>query len=180
MKRFDGSFPNISLQTCMHAHLCIFINWISVLSILGYTMSLSKEKQIKIIISHKNNVLKLTNRILEIINESTEKWEYSDAQKLELRQLINETLSELSTIAGFCGRKERNWVFDMAHSISIHNVYMNRTAHHLLEFWCTMANIITIDFTKTPFRFFGADIKLKLKDFETRIKGIVDKRGVTS
>ncbi len=143
-------------------------------------MSLSKEKQIEIIISHKNNVLKLTNRILEIINENTKKWEYSDAQKLELRQLINGTLSELSTIAGFCGRKERNWVSSMAHSISMYNVYMNRTMDILLEFWCTMANTITIDFTKTPFRFFGADFKLKLKDFETRIKGIADKRGVTS
>jgi len=139
-------------------------------------MALSKEKQIETIVSHKNNVLKLTNRILEIISESTEKWEYSDAQKLELRQLINGTLSELSTIAGFCGRKERNWVINMAHSISIHNVNMKRTMHSLLELWCTMANAITIDFTKTPFKFFGADLKLKLKDFETRIKGIADKR----
>jgi hypothetical protein len=139
-------------------------------------MSLSKEKQIEIVISHKNNVLKLTNRILEIIDESVENWEYSDVQKLELRQLINGVLSELSTIAGFCGRNERNWVSNMAHSISMHNVYMNRTMRSLLEFWCTMANTITIDFTKTPFKFFGADFKLKLKDLEARIKGIADRR----
>ena len=121
--------------------------------------------------------MKLTNRILEIICERTDSWEYSDSQKLELRQLINETLSELSTIAGFCGRKERNWVLEMTRSISMHNVYMNRVIQSLLEFWCTMANSITIDFNKTPFKFFGADLNLKMKDFEAGIKGSLDKRG---
>jgi len=139
-------------------------------------MSLSKEKQIEIVISHKKTIVKLTNRILEIIHESTKDWEYSDAQKLELRKLINETLSELSTIAGFCGRRERNWVSNMARSILAHNVYMNRMMHSLLELWCTMANTITIDFNKTPFKFFGADLKLKLKDMEAGIKGTIDKR----
>jgi hypothetical protein len=139
-------------------------------------MSLSREKQIEIVISHKKKVVELTNRILEVINESKKEREYSDTQKLELRKLINETLSELSTIAGFCGHSERNWVINMAQSILIHNLYMNRTMHPLLELWCTMANTISIDFNKTPFRFFGADFKFKLKDFETRIKGIADRR----
>ena len=140
-------------------------------------MSLSKEKRIELVISHKKNIVNLTNRILEIIHDSTDDWKYNDAQKLELRKLMNETLSELSTIAGFCGRKERGWVSDMARSIIVHNVYLNRTMHSLLELWCTMVNTITIDFNKSPFKFFGADLKLKLKDMEAGIKGTIDRRG---
>jgi hypothetical protein len=39
-----------------------------------------------------------------------------------------------------------------------------------------MANSITIDFNKTPFKFFGGDLKLKLSKFEAEVKGVADRR----
>lgn len=139
-------------------------------------MSLPKEKQIDIVISHKKNIVQLTNKILKIVHEADKEKEFSNEEKLQLKQLINETVSELSTIAGFCGTDERNWVANMTNSIAAFNVYMCWEMSSVLELWCTMANSITLDFNKTPFKFFGADFKLKWREFETRIKGIADRR----
>jgi hypothetical protein len=139
-------------------------------------LSLSKEKQIELVILHKKQILSLTNQILEIISDSDKTHKYNACQELELRKLMNETISELTIIAGFCGSAERSWVDRMTNSVCIHNVEMSWFLSSLLTHWCTMANSITIDFNKTPFKFFGADLKLKISEFEAQVKGIVDKR----
>lgn len=139
-------------------------------------MSLPKEKQVDIVISHKENIVALTNKILEIVHDSNKRQEFSNEQKLKLKQLINETISEMSTVASFCGSDERNWVSNMTNAIGAFTVYTAWETNVILEQWCTMANSIMLDFNKTPFRFFGADIKLKWRDLETRIRGIVDRR----
>lgn len=46
----------------------------------------------------------------------------------------------------------------------------------LLDDWCLIANTITVDFSKKPSRFFGADFRLKWDQFEAQIKGVVDGR----
>ena len=139
-------------------------------------MSLPKERQIEIIISHKQRIVELTNKILEIIHDSDTRHEYTAAQRLELRKLINETVSEITTIVGFCGRSERNWATSMTQSITLHNLYLEWYMSPVLKFWCTMANSIIIDFNKTPFKFFGGDLKLKLSQFEAEVKGVADRR----
>jgi hypothetical protein len=135
-------------------------------------MSLPKEKQVEIVISHKRHIVELTNSILDIIHDA-KKDEYSDAQKLQIKKLVNESISELSTIASFCSNRERVWVFDMTRlsSLSIIN-----GLYFLLEDWCTLANTTSVDFNKTPFRFFGADLRLKWDQFEARVKGTADRR----
>jgi hypothetical protein len=135
-------------------------------------MSLPKEKQVEIVISHKRHIVELTNSILDIIHEAKEH-KYSDVQKLQIKKLVNESISELSTIAGFCSNTERVWVLNMARlsSLSIIN-----EMYFLLEDWCTLANSISVDFNKTPFRFFGADLRLKWNQFEARVRGTADKR----
>jgi hypothetical protein len=139
-------------------------------------MSLPKEKQVDIVISHKKNIVALTNKILEIVHDSDKKREFSNEQKLQLKQLINETISEMSTVASFCGKDERNWVLNMANAITIFTVYMAWDTNVILEYWCTIANSITLDFNKIPFKFFGADVNLKLHDLEARIRGSADRR----
>ena len=138
-------------------------------------LSLSKEKQIEIVICHKKRIVELTNRILEIIHDSDSKQEYITTQQLELKKLINEIICEMTTIVGFCGRSERNWVDNMTNGICMHTIYLSWVASSILEHWCTMANSITIDFNKTPFKFFGGDLKLKLNQFEAEVKGIADR-----
>lgn len=136
-------------------------------------MSLSKEKQIEIVISHKKHIVELTNKVLEIAQKTGRNQEYNDSQKLQLKQLVNEIISELSIIAGFCSNEERNWVLNMAVGV---DMFLSYGLSILLEDWCTMANTVAVDFNKTPFRFFGADLKLKWNQFEARIKGIADRR----
>jgi hypothetical protein len=139
-------------------------------------MSVPKEKQVDIVISHKKNIVALTNKILEIVHDSNKKREFSNEQELQLKQLINEVISEMSTVASFCGSDERNWVSRMTNAIGAFTVYMAWETSVILEHWCMMANSIMLDFNKMPFKFFGADIKLKLHDLEARIKGSVDRR----
>jgi len=140
-------------------------------------VSLPKEKQVELVISHKENIVKLTDRILEILHEVKEKKELDKKQELSLRQLINNTVSEMAIIAGFCGSNEREWINSMMSLITTINMNLEFIARtHIIETWCTDVNSITLDFNKTPFKFFGADFKLKLHDFEVRVKGLVDRR----
>jgi hypothetical protein len=139
-------------------------------------MSLPKEKQVDIVISHKKNIVRLTNKILKIVNDANERKEFSNEQKLQLKQLINETISEMGTVASFCGTDERNWVSNMTNAIAAFTVYTAWETSVILEHWCTMANSITLDFNKTPFKFFGADLRLKWREFEARLRGLADRR----
>lgn len=141
-------------------------------------MSLSKEKQVSIVISHKNKIVQLTNKILEIIHEAEEKQELSKEQKLLVKQYLNEVVSELTTIASFCGSGERKWATRMAESIARLSAILDWWMLSIIEFWCIMANRITVDFNKTPFKFFGGDFKVKWREFETRLRGLADRREV--
>lgn len=139
-------------------------------------MSLSKEKQVIIVISHKEKIVKLTNKILEILHEVEGIRKFSKEQKLSIKQLINEVVSELTTITSFCGSAERDWANRMSDIIARLSVTLDWVFISLIEYWCTMANSITLDFNKTPFKFFRADFKLKWREFETRLRGLVDRR----
>lgn len=139
-------------------------------------MSLSKEKQVSIVISHKKKIVKLTNKILRIIHEAEEKQKLSREQKLLAKQCINEVVSELTTIASFCGSNERKWAARMTESIAGISVILDWYWGSLIEFWCTMVNSITLDFNKTPFKFFGGDFKVKWREFETRLRAFADRR----
>jgi len=146
------------------------------LSSLAVSMSLSKEKQVDIVISHKKNIVDLTNKILKIVHDASKTHKFTNEQQLQLKQLINETISEMTTVASFCGNAERNWVSNMTKAIGLFTIYTYWETSVVLEHWCLMANSITLDFNKTPFKFFSADLRLKWHDFETRIKGVADRR----
>jgi len=147
---------------------------------MGVTkMSLPKEKQVTIVISHKEKIVKLTNKILEILHDAEGKKEFSNEQKLLLKKHINGVVSELTIITSFCGSNERNWAARMTESIARLSVVMNWYLTSLIEFWCTMANSITLDFNKTPFKFFGGDFKVKWHEFEARLRTLIDRRQVS-
>ena len=139
-------------------------------------MSISKEKQISIVISHKRKIVRLTNKILEILHESSVHEKISDEQKLLIRKLINEVVSELTTVASFCGSKERDWANRMTEIAARTSGILDYVWIPLFEFWCTMVNGITLDFNKTPFKFFGGDFKVKWHEFETRLRAVADRR----
>ena len=139
-------------------------------------MTLSKEKQVNIVINHKKKIVELTNKILEIFHEADEKKELNNKQKLLVKQLINEVVSELTTIAGFCGSDERKWTARMTEIVARTSVILDWHMIPLFEFWCTMVNSITPDYNKTPFRFFGGDFKLKWREFEARLRTLADRR----
>ena len=141
-------------------------------------VSLSKEKQVSTVISHKKKIVKLTNKILRIIHEAGEKQELGKEQKLLAKQYLNEVVSELTTIASFCGSGERKWAARMTESIASLSIVLDWWMLSMIEFWCTMANSITLDFNKTPFKFFGGDFRVKWREFETRLRGLADRREV--
>ena len=143
-------------------------------------MSLSIEKQINLVISHKKKVVELTNEILKIINEAGKKYKFDNNQKLLLKQLFNETVSEITTIASFCGSKERNWVNNVAVVIAIQNINLTYSSRHLLELWCTMINSMSFNFNKTPFNFLGFDFKAKWHDLEISLRSLVDRKEIPS
>lgn len=132
--------------------------------------------QVKIVLSHKRKIVQLTNRILEILHEANSNQKISSEQKLQIKKLINEVVSELTTIASFCNSREREWAGRMSRAIAGTTAIMDYIFISLFEFWCTMVNSITIDFNKTPFRFFGGDFKLKWHEFETRLSAFADRR----
>ena len=141
-------------------------------------MSLPKERQVSIVISHKKKIVKLTNKILRIVHEAEEKQDLGKEQKLLAKQYLNEVVSELTTIASFCGSGERNWAARMTESIARLSAILDWWMLSIIEFWCTMANSITVDFNKTPFKFFGGEFKVKWREFETRLRGLADRREV--
>jgi hypothetical protein len=64
----------------------------------------------------------------------------------------------------------------MALMIARLSVVIDWYLNSIIEAWCTMVNSITLDFNKTPFKFLGVDFKIRLREFETRLKGLADRR----
>ncbi len=93
-------------------------------------MNLSKEKQINLVSSHKKKIVELTNRILTVISETSKKYKFDNEQKLLLKQLINETVSQIATIVSFCGSKERNWINNTTMVIAIQNINLTYSSRH--------------------------------------------------
>ena len=133
-------------------------------------MSLSRQEQVEIVIRHKNRILQLTNNILDIVGDSRSKPIIE--QKPLLKQCFNETISELSVIAGFCGSKERDWVNKVADSIARLTPILDWGLPPIIESYCTMINSIIIDFSKTPFIFSTGKLNSKRHKFESKISSV--------
>jgi len=131
----------------------------------------SKQKMIDTIIAHKDNIRKATNEIIEKLSELKNSSNRSK-DSLFIKTRVNQIISDLSIIAGFCGTDERNRIVAMrrliTRIIALENFSMFRLA---IEEWCIMVNGIVIDFNKTPFRFVGGEFNVSLRNLQAKIKG---------
>lgn len=145
-------------------------------------LALSKEKMIEIVIDRKERIVKTTNQIsesLQRLRESTsEKEALEHKTTLFIKKSVDQVISNLSIIGGFCGRGERDYISrmaDMAGDIAVIPDYMSFLAP-FIELWCTMVNSIIIDFNKTPFRFVGGEFKLNLSKLEAKMKAVLKRK----
>ena len=140
------------------------------IEILWIEMSISEQDKIAIIINHKNQIVQLTNRMLQMVDDSDSSC--INEQKRLLKQYLNQTISELTIIAGFCGSKERKWVSAITDTISRLSPILEWCLPTLIDLYCTLINGIIIDFSKTPFSFLNDDLRRKWREFENRTKAV--------
>ena len=134
-------------------------------------MSTLNDKQIKLVLSHKAKILSSTNKILKILDNARKSYQFSNKQRLAIKQLLNQVVSELSTITSFCGPREQDRVNRIVDGIAQLSVHLMWDLAPLVDYFCTIINSITLDFNKIPFKF-GREFNSKLGDLETRFHAI--------
>jgi hypothetical protein len=141
-------------------------------SYLRIALEESKQKMIDTVISHKSNITRATNEIMERLSGLKESKDRSQ-DSLFIKTRINEVISELSIIAGFCGTHERNRIAAMERLVAqlvVLDAFSMFSSP--LEDWCIMVNGITIDFNKTPFRFAGGEFNVNLRNLQAKLKAV--------
>ena len=98
----------------------------------------------------------MTGKILDSIEESKSNEMGRDRQELLIKKCVAGIVTEISTIAGFCGKNEREFVSKMTRDIYMVTEYSELSP--LLEDWCILMAGITPDFTRTPFRFMNSEL----------------------
>lgn len=135
-------------------------------------LSEPREEQITIVIVGKKRIVELTGKILDTIYESKSRESLGEEQELSIKKLVNEIISELSTIAGFCGSRERDIISSMARLIPA-ITFQTESTTMLLEEWCTIVNGISVDFNRMPFRFYTGELNTRWGRLEGRIKALL-------
>jgi len=119
-------------------------------------LSHPSSEQIRIVIECKKRIEELTGKILDSIEESKSNEMGRDRQELLIKKCVAGIVTEISTIAGFCGKNEREFVSKMTRDIYMVTEYSELSP--LLEDWCILMAGITPDFTRTPFRFMNSEL----------------------
>ena len=132
---------------------------------------------IDVVITHKQRIVKTTNQIIKRVRElkPTPSEELRRETALFVRQSIDQVISDLSVIGGFCGKNEKNYIAQLASSVSpmVTSPSYIGFMSPVIEDWCTMVNSIIVDFHKTPFKFVSGEFKLSFRELETKIKAIL-------
>jgi hypothetical protein len=137
----------------------------------GQRLSLSQKERERAVEEHKKRILKATNKILDTVGHG-----FDDNARLQVRKLVNEVVSELSMIAGFCSSKEREWVETMSFEMARSMMLLQPNSKPIIRLWCTLVNNVVVDFTKTPFRFLDTEFNVRWSYFETKFKTLIDRR----
>lgn len=132
---------------------------------------IDNRNRIKIVLSHKAKILASTNKLLKILDDSQELYHFTSKQRLAIKQLLNQIVSEFSTIASFCSPNEQDRVNRIIEAIAKLNVHLDWELAPLINYFCTIVNSITLDFNKTPMSF-GREFNSKLGELETRFHTI--------
>jgi hypothetical protein len=112
----------------------------------------------------------LTGKILDSIEESKSNEMGRDRQELLIKKCVAGIVTEISTIAGFCGKNEREFVSKMTRDIYMVTEYSELSP--LLEDWCILMAGITPDFTRTPFRFMNSELTSQWSKIGDSIRAI--------
>jgi len=134
-------------------------------------LSHPSSEQIRIVIDCKKRIEELTGKILDSIDESKSDEMGRDRQALLIKKCVAGIVTEVSTIAGFCGKNEREFVSKMTRDIYLVTEYSELSS--LLEDWCILMAGITPDFTKTPFRFISSELTTQWGKIGENIKALV-------
>lgn len=142
-------------------------------------MNNSKEKAIEIIIREKNSIKIATDEILKIVKKIEEKGELDSQDRFTIRTKINEIVSSLSIIVGFCDRNAQNLVRELAivgllNTVLTNIEKMDYILKRDLEIFCTVVNSLIVDFNKRPFKF-EAEFEVKIRELIARIKTAYEK-----
>ena len=133
-------------------------------------MSHPSSEQIRIVIECKKRIEELTGKILDSIDESRSNEMGRDRQELLIKKCVAGIVTEISTIAGFCGKNEREFVSKMTRDIYMVTEYSELSP--LLEDWCILMAGITPDFTRTPFRFMNSELTSQWSKIGDSIRAI--------
>ena len=133
-------------------------------------MSHPSSEQIRIVIECKKRIEELTGKILDSIDESRSNEMGRDRQELLIKKCVAGIVTEISTIAGFCGKNEREFVSKMTRDIYMITEYSELSP--LLEDWCILMAGITPDFTRTPFRFMNSELTSQWSKIGDSIRAI--------
>ena len=133
-------------------------------------MSHPSSEQIRIVIECKKRIEELTGKILDSIEESKSNEMGQDRQELLIKKCVAGIVTEISTIAGFCGKNEREFVSKMTRDIYMVTEYSELSP--LLEDWCILMAGITPDFTRTPFRFMNSELTSQWSKIGDSIRAI--------
>jgi hypothetical protein len=136
----------------------------------GIVLSHPSSEQIRIVIECKKRIEELTGKILDSIEESKSDMMGKDRQELLIKKCVAGIVTEVSTIAGFCGKSEREFVSKMTRDIYLVTEYSELSS--LLEDWCILMAGITPDFTKTPFRFINNELTSQWSKIGENIKAL--------
>jgi hypothetical protein len=133
-------------------------------------LSHPSSEQIRIVIECKKRIEELTGKILDSIDESRSNEMGRDRQELLIKKCVAGIVTEISTIAGFCGKNEREFVSKMTRDIYMITEYSELSP--LLEDWCILMAGITPDFTRTPFRFMNSELTSQWSKIGDSIRAI--------
>lgn len=130
------------------------------------TLESSKQKMIETVIAHKDKIVKATNEIIEKLGGYQNEF-FDGETAVYVKKRVNQIVSDLSLIGGFCGSREKKLV-ELAEDLSRHLIAIRSTS--LMEDWCIEVNSIIVDFTRVPFRFVKGEFGVSLRNLEGKIK----------
>ena len=107
------------------------------------------------------------------------KSQHLERKSLYLRKQVNQVVSDLSIIGGFCGKREKELI-ELTNDLAQHILMAEDKIGfvELMQDWCIEVNGIIVDFTKTPFRFVGGEFKVSLRNLEAKIKAILKREWI--
>ena len=133
----------------------------------------SKQKMVTTVIKEKERIVKATNEIIEKLSELRD-LESGKEASLYIRKRVNQIVSDLSIIGGFCGKREKRLVEIINSMVQTILMVEGKVGFaELLKDWCIDVNSIIVDFTKTPFKFVGGELRFSLRNLEAKVKTIL-------